>query len=203
MNFTPQDDYDGLLAQAKAMHRIIEVMEKSKSIQGKAVDDLTRQLLACGKDQLESEREVNQMLTDQVLRLEQECDHYKDEMKEVKAQLPPVENGKNRYGLDVSYFRNLINRELNRGLTDYKPDELARICLRMAMTADKMVINEREFTSRMNLAEHDAEVIESALYSLSDSFRYDFEGCYGLSEVEEFIDNYINQLRQKEQEIDK
>ena len=72
MNFTPEKDYEGLLAQAKAMHRIIEAMEKSKSIQGKAVDDLTRQLLICGKDHLESEREANQALTDQVLKLEQE-----------------------------------------------------------------------------------------------------------------------------------
>ena len=79
MNFIPQNDYDGLLAQAKAMHRIIEAMEKSKSIQGKAVDDLTRQLLICGKDHLESEREANQMLTDQVLRLEQERDQLKAE----------------------------------------------------------------------------------------------------------------------------
>ena len=45
MNFIPQNDYEGLLAQAKAMHRIIEAMEKTKSIQGKVVDDLTRQLL--------------------------------------------------------------------------------------------------------------------------------------------------------------
>ena len=61
MNFIPQNDYDGLLAQAKAMHRIIEAMEKSKSIQGKAVDDLAKQLLICGRDHLESEREANQM----------------------------------------------------------------------------------------------------------------------------------------------
>ena len=72
MNFIPQNDYEGLLAQAKAMHRIIEAMEKTKSIQGKVVDDLTRQLLICGKDHLESEREANKMLTDQVLKLEEE-----------------------------------------------------------------------------------------------------------------------------------
>ena len=28
----------------------------------------------------------------------------------------PIENGKNRYGLDMSFFRNLINRELNQPL---------------------------------------------------------------------------------------
>ena len=70
MNFTPQEDYKGLLKQAKAMHRIVLAMEKSKSIQGKAVDDLTRKLLMCDQDQLESERDINQTLTNRVLELE-------------------------------------------------------------------------------------------------------------------------------------
>lgn len=50
------------------------------------------------------------------------------------------------------------------------------------------------------MAKHDAEVIESALYDLSTSIRYDFTGVYSLDSVEEFIDSYINQLRQKAQE---
>ena len=70
MNFTPEEDYKGLLKQAKAMHRIILAMEKSKSIQGKGVDDLTRQLLMCDRDQLESERDINQILTNKILKLE-------------------------------------------------------------------------------------------------------------------------------------
>lgn len=77
MNFIPENNYAGLLAQAKAMHRIIEAMEKSRSIQEKVIDDLTKQLLICGKDHIESEREANQILTDQVLRLEQERDQLK------------------------------------------------------------------------------------------------------------------------------
>lgn len=64
--------------------------------------------------------------------------------------VPPIENGKNRYGLDVSYFRNVINRELNRGLTDYKPDELARVFARLSVTADSSVIFEDEFQRRNN-----------------------------------------------------
>ena len=87
MNFIPQNDYEGLLAQAKAMHRIIEAMEKSKSIQGRTVDDLTRQLLICGKDHLESEREANQRLTDQVLKLEQERDQLKVTLEIVTNEL--------------------------------------------------------------------------------------------------------------------
>lgn len=56
------------------------------------------------------------------------------------------ENGTNRYGLDVSYFRNTIDRELNRSLTDFKPDELARVCARLAKTADSEVLKESEFS---------------------------------------------------------
>lgn len=70
---------------------------------------------------------------------------------------PTIENGTNRYGLDVSYFRNLFNRELNRTLQDYKPSELARNLLRMARTADDSVIAEGEFTGELR-AQWQAEV---------------------------------------------
>lgn len=62
---------------------------------------------------------------------------------------PTIEKGTNRYGLDVAYFRNLFNRELNRTLQDYKPSELARNLLRMARTADDSVIAEDEFTGEL------------------------------------------------------
>ncbi|WP_067986158.1 hypothetical protein [Neptuniibacter pectenicola] len=65
--------------------------------------------------------------------------------------VPPAENGKNRYGVDVSYFRNAINRELNRGLIDYRPDELARVLARLSVTADSSVIFEGEFQARKEL----------------------------------------------------
>jgi hypothetical protein len=62
--------------------------------------------------------------------------------------VPPVENGLNRFGLDTSYFRNAINRELNRGLADYTPDELARVLARLSVTASSQVIFEAEFQRR-------------------------------------------------------
>jgi len=65
--------------------------------------------------------------------------------------VPPIENGKNRYGVDVGYFRKTINRELNRGLSDFKPDELARILARLSVTADSSVIFESEFQARQEL----------------------------------------------------
>lgn len=60
----------------------------------------------------------------------------------------PIENGKNRYGLDVSYFRNLINRELNGSLENFKPDELARVFARAARAADSSVLEEEEFRAK-------------------------------------------------------
>lgn len=50
------------------------------------------------------------------------------------------------------------------------------------------------------LAEHDARVIQSALYDLSTAIRADFIGVSVMGEIEEFIDDYANQLRQKAQE---
>lgn len=80
---------------------------------------------------------------------------------------PTVENGKNRYGLDVAYFRNLFNRELNRTLQDYRPHELARNLLRMAITADESVISEPEFTGELR-AQWEADVLDS----MADEFMH-------------------------------
>lgn len=89
----------------------------------------------------------------------------------LKAQwnCPTVEHGKNRYGLDVGYFRNLFNRELNRTLQNYRPDELARNLLRMARTADKSIIAESEFTGELKAQwRHDAilEAVENTEHVL-------------------------------------
>ena len=52
----------------------------------------------------------------------------------------------NQYGLDVSYFKNCIERDfIQSGIGNYTPDEFARICLRMAVTADEKVLAEPEF----------------------------------------------------------
>lgn len=74
-----------------------------------------------------------------------EAKKLEDRIAELEEERPSVENGKNRYGVDVSYFRNVINRELNRSLQDFKPDELARVFARLSVTADPCVIFESEF----------------------------------------------------------
>lgn len=80
--------------------------------------------------------------------------HFSAELASIEAALSqqpesgpvvPNEQGTNRYGLDMSYFRKLINRELNRPLTDFRPDEFARVCARMAAAADRSVLQESEF----------------------------------------------------------
>ena len=57
----------------------------------------------------------------------------------------PDEKGSNEYGLDMGYFRKAINRDLCCPLTNYKPNELARIFARLAKTADPSVLAEPEF----------------------------------------------------------
>lgn len=55
-----------------------------------------------------------------------------------------VVQGKNRYGLDMGYFSRLIAREFD-DLSNFRPDEFARVCARMAATADASVLQEKEF----------------------------------------------------------
>ena len=77
----------------------------------------------------------------------------------------PNEHGKNRYGLDMAYFRNLFNRELNRPLTDFRPDELARVLARAARTADPEVLGEAEFRTdeRPTLGQRKAAQVGKAI----------------------------------------
>ena len=51
----------------------------------------------------------------------------------------------NRYGVDTDYFKRIIDRELNHGLENYTPDELARVFARMSKTAHAGVLLEPEF----------------------------------------------------------
>ena len=50
----------------------------------------------------------------------------------------------NRYGLDTDYFERLMKREFS-DLNNYTPAEFARVCARMAVTADSSVLDEPEF----------------------------------------------------------
>ena len=69
---------------------------------------------------------------------------------------------KNRYGVDVTYFRRWFDRSL-QNLADYKPDELARELARMSRTADGKVLLEREFNGRESLNDNEAKIIADIL----------------------------------------
>ena len=85
-----------------------------------------------------------------------------ERVKELEQNQLPIENGKNRYGLDVSYFRNVINRELNRPLDNYKPDELSRVLARLSRAADESVMFEPEFSNKFAI-EKKIEALESCI----------------------------------------
>jgi len=58
---------------------------------------------------------------------------------------------KNRYGLDVSYLEGKL-LQLIADIDNYKPDEAARVLLRLSVVCDSEVISEKEFDNyrRMN-----------------------------------------------------
>ena len=84
----------------------------------------------------------------------------------------PNEHGKNRYGLDMSYFRNLFNRELNRPLVDFKPSELARVLARASRTADPKVMHESEFQNAEQHSVPDISGLEEALEEIINPIRF-------------------------------
>ena len=114
-------------------------------------------------------------------------------LAEVEREKLPNEQGCNRYGLDMAYFRNVINRELNRPLSDYKPDELARVFARLSKTADKSVMFEPEFSSKF--------AIEQQIKALDDLIKnapnHRMHGDIRLYFSEYSIKRRAEQLRQQ------
>lgn len=105
--------------------------------------------------------------------------------KAARADQVPNEHGKNRYGLDMAYFRNLFNRELHRSLVDYRPDELARVLARAARTADKSVLEESEFhnqaESKLAEAIHYPGCWDTMAYPHLRSAIWEICACQGCS----------------------
>lgn len=62
------------------------------------------------------------------------------------ASRRPLWPGENSYGLDVPYFTEVVRRDLS-DLSHRTPEEMARICLRMADTACSPVMAEPEFVA--------------------------------------------------------
>lgn len=74
-----------------------------------------------------------------------EHEHQSYRVPEQSQQALPNEHGQNRYGLDMAYFRNVINRDLNQPLDNHPPADFARMLARMAKTACSEVLAEPEF----------------------------------------------------------
>lgn len=142
----------------------ISGMDAAKRHAISAEDNAKRLLAASNPEALESERAMNAALTEENERL---CAR----VAELEAMVPPQERGANRYGLDMAYFRNLFNRELNRPLVDFTPSELARVLARAARTADPAVLQEPEFQPVR--AQCDAEPVgfHEALWRAKKVFR--------------------------------
>jgi len=81
----------------------------------------------------------------------------------------------NRYGVDISYFRNWFDRSL-RNLRDYKPDELARELARMSRAADSQVLLEPEFSNYQELLTELKACTEELQSWLNDQGDYGTEG---------------------------
>lgn len=165
---------------------------------------LVEQLEKANERLKELEKRISPLLeTDDGLHSKESCDaamigqlrnqlaNANERVKELEKNQPPIENGKNRYGLDVSYFRNVINRELNRPLANHKPDELARVFARLSHTANESVIFEPEFSNKFAI-ENQVKALEAfANYAKGD----DWEDAH----LQEAIKIEIEQLRKEQQ----
>jgi hypothetical protein len=122
---------------------------------------------------------------------------------------------KNEYGLDVSYFESNL-AQIQRDLSRYTPDELARALARLSVTADAKVLHETEFSALPGIAtrysvkiEFEGDGIESDYLALLPAGSKDGEvsfdeGCFVLSftcsalnEAKRLKQACIEQLKQR------
>lgn len=82
----------------------------------------------------------------------------------------PIKSGKNRYGVDMDYMSRKISLLL-RDLENYKPDEAARVLLRLARVADKDVFSEKEFTGEDHIVSANKMVSPDFLIEISNQMR--------------------------------
>lgn len=105
----------------------------------------------------------------------------------------------NEYGLDVSYFNNLFKRELS-SLGNYKPDELARVLMRAAVTAAPAVLNEAEFRKYIPIENELASQMEVVNEKASFKVNSFFESLLIAAAKEQgmSLNDYIQSLKGEE-----
>jgi hypothetical protein len=94
----------------------------------------------------------------------------------------------NDYGLNHKYFEDVIKREFGHGLSNYRPDEFARVCLRMAKTASPETLLESEFINRP----YENKLKSDAVRDCSEQNFIDDEVIYMM------MQNYANKLERGE-----
>ena len=122
---------DNSISQASALRDCIAELEKENACLNSANNTLH-----------------NLMVSGEKRGVEKATQEFSSKIAELEEDRPSIEHGKNRYGVDVAYFRKTINRELNRDLSNFKPDELARVLARLSVTSDSSVIHEKEFQAK-------------------------------------------------------
>ena len=140
---------------------------------------------------------------DSITRLAVKCGKQNKQITELEREGSPNEQGTNRYGLDVAYFRKTINRELNHDISNYTPSELARVLARLSRTADSKVMFEPEFAADYSL-EQQAKGVEDAASQASAKLFSKFTGEYAddiLKSVCELMQKHADQLRNKAGEL--
>lgn len=121
-------------------------------------------------------------------------------VEELRRNAVPNEQGKNRYGVDVAYFRNVINRELNRSLINFRPSELARVFARLSRTADSSVLLESEFNGEhlQNLRAEAGRAGYIAGFIDADNFAMrPSRGFYSINEIKEKAGFEANQYAER------
>lgn len=80
-NFTPANNYDGLLKQAKAMASLIRSMEQQRSAQNVRISNLEREIAVQGSEEINAQRTTNAVLTNDVEVLENKLSVYKNSLE--------------------------------------------------------------------------------------------------------------------------
>lgn len=75
-DFNPSQTYEGLLAQAKALHRILQSKEKINIINVDKIKNLEQELLLCNQNEIQELRKVNEQLTNRIEYLERQLSNY-------------------------------------------------------------------------------------------------------------------------------
>jgi hypothetical protein len=103
----------------------------------------------------------------------------------------------NEYELNYKYFEDVIKREFGHGLSNYRPDEFARVCLRMARTASHETFTESEFINRPYEDKIKADAVREARISCAQYSTFEPYGATAIVMGKDLMD-YASKLERGE-----